>query len=204
MIVVSSSLPYYPPRIERDMKTWAYVGSLQTVCKGIQNADAVCITEKSELVLEREPRNGKDPFAIKVMVKCSKILAEEESDSDKSYTSSESSDSSPEVESKKETKKEEKKEILRLKHCGYLPAKLVPFLAPILDQFVLKKKVCVAVDCILRGREKGGLSSINNKLTWFDVQIDIFLDQSKDDDQDAETAICELLIKQESNPEILI
>lgn len=187
-MIVVPSVPYVPPRVERDSKTWSYVGSLQTVCKGIQNADAVCITEKSELVLEREPRNGKDPFAIKVMVKCLQTLVEDESDSDENSSSSDL----------------EKKEMIRLKHCGYLPAKLVPFLAPIMDQFVLKKNVCVAIDCVLRGREKGGHSSINNKLTWFDVQIDIFLNQSKDDDQDAETAICELLIKQETNPEILI
>jgi hypothetical protein len=72
-----------------------------------------------------------------------------------------------------------------------------------MDQYVLKKNVCVAIDCILRGREKDGLSSTNKKLTWFDIQLDFWINESRDQDKDAVNALCELILKAESNPEIL-
>lgn len=52
---------------------WVYVGTIYTVCKAIDKADDVKVTESTRLELKREPENAHDSNATRVMVADSKL-----------------------------------------------------------------------------------------------------------------------------------
>jgi len=66
---MASPTLYTPPLI--DHLGFAYVGSFRTVCKGINRADDVKLTEKSALFLKPQPDNKFDPNAIRVVTRTS-------------------------------------------------------------------------------------------------------------------------------------
>jgi len=167
---------YTPPYIEH--KGFKYVGSIQTVCKAIDRADDIDgLNEKSKLLLRRERTNKYDQNAIQVVapefshaVNDGKTLAKGGGGG--------SNASTPVV--------------LTMPSAGYLPARLCEQIAPILDACAARDcksadddvhvdatTARTIVDCIMLGKPTSGLS--NDCATWFDVQLDFFMDATLHD-----------------------
>jgi hypothetical protein len=156
---VMASTEYVPPHVEH--KGFTYVGSIQTACKAIDRADDIDgLTEKSKLVLRREPTNKYDKNAIQ-------IVATEFLYTGGLRVTTSSADSGNGADGGA-SGISVRASVAPCPSAGYLPARLCDKIAEHVDD-----TRNVVVDCIMLGKPHNGLSK--EYATWFDVQLDFFL-----------------------------
>ncbi len=120
------------------------LGSILTVCKGIDKADDVKLDQSSKLVLVPEPTNKYDKNAVRVC-----LMGEFSTPHDESLTTGETGHL----------------------FCGYLPKKLVHHIAKYFEEKTIQIECVLLPPCPLK---KTGLTCVHALWASFDVQINFY------------------------------
>lgn len=129
------------------------LGTILTICKGINHASDVKLNNESKLILVPEPMNPYDCNAIRICL----LTSEAESLSSSSKSSLETN-------------------VKNLSYCGYLPRKL----ALSIVKFISHKSI--RNECVLLAPSDEGLSRKMNLYASFDIQLNFYCSAKPDKD----------------------